>query len=55
MCNENKNVDTGVYMFPSVVINLLSYSNERIAFVHEVMPKAAVYELRQYETDGTFK
>ena len=54
MCNENKNVDTGVYMFPSVAINLLSYLNERFAFVHEVMPKAVVYELHQYETDDFF-
>ena len=54
MRNENKNVDTGVYMFPSVAINLLSYLNERFAFVHEVMPKAVVYELHQYETDDFF-
>ena len=54
MRNENKNVDTGVYMFPSVVINLLSYLNERFTFVHEVMPKAAGYEVHQYETDDFF-
>ena len=55
MCNENKNVDTGVYMFPSVAINLLSYLNERFTFVDEVIPKAAVYKLHQYETDYFFK
>ena len=54
MCNENKYIDTGVYMFPSVVINLLRYLNERFAFVDGVMPKAAVYELNQYETDDFF-
>ena len=58
MRNENKYIDTGVYMFPSVVINLLRYLNERFAFVDGVMPQAKQakqYKLNQYETDDFFK
>ena len=57
LCNMrdgNKYIDTGVYMFPTVVINLLRYLNERFAFIDGRMPQAKQYELNQYETDDFF-
>ena len=57
LCNMyegDKFINTGVYMFPTAVINLLRYLNERFAFIDGDMPQAAIYELNQYETDDFF-